>query len=129
MAVHHGKDGVVKVGTNVIGSVIAWKFTGKIDLVEKAVMGDSGKSYLTGLTDATGTLDCLLDPSDSTGQEALTIGAAVTLHLFPQGTGGTVGWTITAIIEQLDGQASMTEASKRSFTWRNNGTAPVWSAT
>ncbi|HZQ01415.1 MAG TPA: hypothetical protein VFB13_17855 [Reyranella sp.] len=127
MALHHGKDGVVKSGANAIASVTAWKFTGKIDLVESAVMGATNKTYLEGLTDFDGTVDCYLDPTDATGQETLTVGASVTLTLYPQGVSATANWVISAIITQLDAQASMTEVVKRSFTWKATA-APAWTA-
>ena len=122
MAVRHGKDGVVKQGSNTIASVTSWKMSEKAATADKSAMGDTYESHLVGLLSGDGSIDCLLDPSD-TAQEALTIGASVTLNLYPQGTTtGLKYLTFTATIVSLDFAGSLTEPSKRSFGFKANGT-------
>ena len=109
MTVHHGKDGVVKQGSNTIASVTGWKFSGKTAVADKSALGDSWESHVPGLNSADGSIDCFLDPSD-TAQEALTEGASVTLNLYPQGTtAGLKYWTFTATITGLDLSATITD--------------------
>lgn len=122
MAVRHGKDGVVKVGANTVASVTAWSLSEKIATVDKSAIGDTDETHLVGLKSGSGKVDCLLDPADANGQEALTLGASVTLNLYPQGTTtGLKYWTFTATIESLDGQGGVTEVGKRSFGFKANG--------
>jgi hypothetical protein len=62
-------------------------------------MGDSARTYKSSLTTYTGTIDVLWDETDTTGQGALTIGASVTLNLYPEGsTTGDIYYTGTAIV-------------------------------
>ena len=122
MSVHHGKDGVVKQGSNTIASVTSWKMSRKAATADKSALGDTYESHIIGLLSGDGSVDCLLDPSD-TAQEALTIGASVTLNLYPQGTTtGLKYLTFTASITGIDDSGTLTDTSKRSFTFKANGT-------
>ena len=61
-------------------------------------MGDSAKSYLSGMTDGGGSIECLFDPDDSTGQGAFIVDTNVELNLYPEGeTSGDVSFTGTQI--------------------------------
>jgi len=62
-------------------------------------MGDTARTYKSSLTTYTGSVDVLWDETDTTGQGALTIGAEVTLNLYPEGdTTGDTYYTGTAIV-------------------------------
>lgn len=122
MAVGHGLQGVLKISTSTVLQVQNIKVGTKIELVSKAVMGDTDETSLTGLRSGTITADALYDPADTTGQEAMTVGAAATLIVNPQGTTtGKKNLSVPVIIESVDIDIPMNGAVKRSFGARING--------
>lgn len=99
MATHTGSEGTVKVGSNAIAEIRSFSIEQSADTLEDTTMGDTARTYKSSLTTYTGTVDVLWDETDTTGQGALTIGAEVTLNLYPEGdvTGDTY-YTGTAIV-------------------------------
>ena len=85
MATHTGSEGTVKVGVNAIAEIRSFSIEESADTLEDTTMGDTARTYKSSLTNYTGTIDVLWDETDTTGQGALTIGAAVTLNLYPEG--------------------------------------------
>lgn len=111
MATHAGSEGTVKVGANAVAEIRSYSIEQTADTLEDTTMGDTARTYLPSLTTFTGTLDVLWDETDTTGQGALTIGASVTLNLYPEGavsgdtylsgTAIVTGRTITASYDGL----------------------------
>jgi hypothetical protein len=99
MATHTGSEGTVKVGANAIAEIRSFSIEETADTLEDTTMGDTARTYKPSLTTFTGTVDVLWDETDTTGQGALTIGAAVTLNLYPEGdTSGDTYYTGAAIV-------------------------------
>ena len=99
MATHTGSEGTVKVGANAIAEIRSFSIEESADTLEDTTMGDTARTYKSSLTTYTGTVDVLWDETDTTGQGALTIGASVTLNLYPEGdTSGDTYYTGTAIV-------------------------------
>lgn len=99
MATHAGSEGTVKVGANAIAEIRSYSIEQSADTLEDTTMGDTARTYKPSLTTYTGTIDVLWDETDTTGQGALTIGASVTLNLYPEGSStGDVYYTGTAIV-------------------------------
>ena len=99
MATHTGSEGTVKVGANAIAEIRSFSIEESADTLEDTTMGDTARTYKSSLTTYTGTVDVLWDETDTTGQGALTIGAEVTLNLYPEGdTSGDTYYTGTAIV-------------------------------
>jgi hypothetical protein len=99
MATHTGSEGTVKVGANAIAEIRSFSIEESADTLEDTTMGDTARTYKPSLTTYTGTVDVLWDETDTTGQGALTIGASVTLDLYPEGdASGDVYYTGTAIV-------------------------------
>ena len=99
MATHTGSEGTVKVGSNAIAEIRSFSMEETADTLEDTTMGDTARTYKSSLTTYTGSVDVLWDETDTTGQGALTIGAEVTLNLYPEGdTSGDVYYTGTAIV-------------------------------
>lgn len=123
MAIQHGKDGTVKVGSNTVGSIVSWSLSEKTATADTTAMGATYETHVIGVISGDGTIECYLDPADATGQEALTSGASVTLNLYPQGTTtGKKYKTMTATLNALDLDVNVTAASKRKFGFKANGT-------
>lgn len=126
MAVGHGLSGVLKSGSNTVGQLQNIKAGTKINLDSKAVMGDTWDTFLTGLSTGQVSADCLFDPADTLGQEGLTLGASVTLNVYPQGSStGKKYLIVPALVESIDVDVPMNGPVKRSFGARVNG-AVTW---
>lgn len=119
MAAHHGNEGTVKVSTNEVAEVQDWSYEDTVDLVEKSAMGDTTKSYLAGLKDGSGSVSCLWDETDTTGQGALVVGASVVLNLYPEGaaTGATYK-TGTVVVESVSVEGAKDDIVKQSFSFK-----------
>jgi len=121
MSYHHGNEGVVKVGANSIAEVQEWAYEeSDAAVLEKTSMGDSAAEYIAaGCKRGGGSVNCLLDETDTDGQNALTAGASVTLNLYPSGadTGNTY-WSGTVIIETVSMSGGKAGFEERTFTFR-----------
>ena len=115
MASHIGRDGIVKVGAATVAEVKSFSIEESADTVETTKMTDTARSHAITLTSFSGSLDCFWDETDTTGQGALTIGASVTLALYPEGdTTGDTYYSGTALVTGVSRSASfdgMVEAS------------------
>ena len=115
MASHIGRDGIVKVGANTVAEVKSFSIEESADTVETTKMTDTARSHAITLTSFSGSLDCFWDETDTTGQGALTIGASVTLALYPEGEAvGDTYYSGTALVTGVSRSASfdgMVEAS------------------
>lgn len=109
-----GRRGVVKVSGNTIAGVSSFSYSEKADSIDATVMGDTGKVYLTGLPDGSGTVECRFVNTDyaATGEGqgtalgVLKTGTQVTLQLIADSavtTGEFVGLSgSTCVITSYD---------------------------
>jgi hypothetical protein len=85
-------------------------------------MGDSARTYVAGLTSATGSVAVHYDETDTTGQGALTVGSEVTLALYVD---ADTYATVSAIITEAGVSSSFDGLVEGSFSFAANG-AVVW---
>jgi hypothetical protein len=105
MATHKGSEGTIKVGSNAVAELLSYSLTENVDLIETTNITDAARLYTTGKTSWGGEISTNWVEGD-TAQSAMTIGASVTLNVFPEGdTGGDTYYTGTAIITGLDKSA------------------------
>lgn len=126
MANHAGSEGVVKIGSSTVAEVRDWSLSETADTIEDTSMGDSARTRLASLTSASGSLSCFWDETDTAGQGAMTVGAAVTLKLYPEGaaTGDTFA-SLSCIITEAGKSASFDGMVESSFSFEGNG-AVTW---
>jgi len=99
MATHAGSEGTVKVGSDAIAEIRSFSIEETADTLEDTSMGDSARTYKPSLTSFSGSVDVFWDESDTAGQGGLTIGAEVTLNLYPEGdTAGDTYLSGSAIV-------------------------------
>ena len=99
MATHTGSEGTVKVGTDAVAEIRSFSIEETADTLDDTSMGDTARTFKPSLTTYTGSVDVLWDETDTSGQGALTIGAEVTLNLYPEGdTSGDTYLTGTSIV-------------------------------
>lgn len=126
MANHTGSEGVVKVGANTVAEVRDWSLSETADTIEDTSMGDSARTRKPGLTSASGSITAFWDEADTTGQGAMTVGAEVTLNLYPEGaTSGDTYATLSAIITEVGVSASFDGMVESTFSFEANG-AVTW---
>lgn len=123
MATYTGNDGVVKVGTNTVAEVTSFTVTENADRVEDTALGDTNRTYKSGLSDVSGTIECHYDDTDTSGQGAMTVGSTVSLVLWPLGAGtGNPEWTVSATILGINTTVQFNEIIGASFEWGAAGT-------
>ena len=121
MAVHSGKNGKVKVGANTVLKTRRWSIRETVSTDDTTAQGDTSQNHVVGIPGWSGSIDVLHDPADTTGQEALTIGASVTLGLYSDGDAtGKKYYSGTATITDISVDAPM-GAVTRSLTILGNG--------
>jgi hypothetical protein len=126
MANHTGSEGVVKVGANTVAEVRDWSLSETADTIEDTSMGDSARTRKPGLTSASGSISAFWDETDTTGQGALTVGAEVTLNLYPEGaTSGDTYASLSAIITEAGVSATFDGMVESTFSFEANG-AVTW---
>lgn len=127
MTTTHGKDGVLKIGANTVAEVKSFEINETNEVADDSAMGDSARTHLAGLADWSASMSCHWDPDDTTGQEALTIGASVTFNTFPQGdaSGDRTG-TGTATVVSVGAAATLDDIVSRDIEIKGNG-AFTWS--
>ena len=121
MATHHGKEGVVKAGSNVVGEVGSFTLETSADVVEDTQLSDATKSFLAGRTSFSGTLEMHYDETD-TAQETLTVGSSISFTLLPEGnTSGDQSFAGSGIITGMSINNSMDAVVSRSVTFQGPG--------
>ena len=122
MATSHGKAGLVKVGTDTIAETTGWSLTETAETVDDTAHGDTARTHLVGHTSWTASITCHLDPSDTSGQGALTVGASVTIKLYPAGdTSGDREYSGTATITSVSPNNALDAVNSVSFECQGNG--------
>jgi hypothetical protein len=126
MAVHKGSEGTVKVGTSSISEIVDWSLSESADVIDTSSMGDTARTFTSSLTTATGSISVRWDETDTSGQGAMTVGAEVTLNLYPEGAdSGDTYATLSAIITEAGKSASFDGLVEASFSFTANG-AVTW---
>jgi hypothetical protein len=125
MATHHGKEGVVTVGGVAVGELTSFTLETTGDVVEDTALADGTKSFVTGRTSFSGTLEMHFDETDSP-QETLLAGASISFVLLPEGnTAGDASYTGTGIVTGMSINNSMDAIVSRSVTFQGTGALTV----
>ena len=126
MALHKGSEGVVKIGSNTIAEVRDWSLEETAETIDSTELSDSAKTFEVGTTSWSGSLNCFWVETATTGQGACTVGASVTLNLYPEGaTTGDTYATGTALINSLSKSGGIDGLVEASFSFQGTG-ALTW---
>ena len=126
MATHHGKNGKVKLTTNVVASTTKWSINEQVEKADSTVMGDTAKTHKTGIPEWSAKVEGLYDPADTNGQNALTIGASVTVGLYSDGDAtGKKYFSGTASVIGIGREADMGDMVKFSCDLAGNGALSI----
>lgn len=122
MATHAGSEGTVKVGSDAIAEIRSFSLEETADTLEDTTMGDNARTYKSSLTTFTGSVDVFWDETDTAGQGALTIGASVTLNVYPEGdTAGDTYYSGSAIVTGVTRSSSFDGLVEASITVQGSG--------
>ena len=130
MATHVGKEGLVTVGGNTIAELNGWDTTETAEPVEDTELSDEWKTFKSGtdiVKEWKSKINCMWDETDTNGQEAMTVGASVTLVFKAEGAGAgdTIG-TGTGIVEEIGIKVERGATTEREFSIQGSGSL-VWS--
>tara|TARA_R110000803_G_scaffold94315_2_gene161950 strand:+ start:1282 stop:1668 length:387 start_codon:yes stop_codon:yes gene_type:complete len=121
MATHFGKEGVVTAGGTGIGELTGYTLETTADVVEDTQLSDSTKSFVTGRTSFSGTLDMSYDETD-TPQQTLTAGTTIAFILAPEGNASTdETFTGSGIITGMSVNVTLDGITTRSVTFQGTG--------
>ena len=122
MATHKGSEGTIKVGANAVAEIRSFSISQTGDTVEDTTMGDAARTYKPSLTSWSGSVEVYWDETDTNGQLALAVGAAVTLNAYPEGDGaGAYYYTGSAIVTGSTINSSFDGMVEASITVQGNG--------
>ena len=125
MATHHGKEGVVTVGGTAVGELTSFTLETTGDVVEDTALSDGTKSFVTGRTSFSGTLEMHFDETDAQ-QETLLAGASISFVLLPEGnTSGDASYTGTGIVTGMSINNAMDAIVSRTVTFQGTGALTV----
>ena len=121
MATHHGKEGVVTAGGTGVGELTGFTLETSADVVEDTALTDSTKSFVSGRTSFSGTLEMNYDETDSP-QQTLTAGTSIAFILLPEGNAsGDEKFSGSGIITGMSVNNSMDAIVSRTVTFQGTG--------
>ena len=122
MANHTGQAGLVKLGTDAVGSVTGFSLDTTGDVIESSNLGSTARQYMAGRTSFTASIEANFDETDSSGQLALTVGSTVALKLYPEGAdSGDYYWSGSAIVTGESHSVTLDDLIKSSMTLQGTG--------
>ena len=125
MATHHGKEGVVTVGGTAVGELTSFTLETTGDVVEDTALSDSAKSFVSGRTSFSGTLEMHFDESDAQ-QETLTAGSSISFVLLPEGNAsGDASYSGTGIVTGMSINNAMDAIVSRTVTFQGTGALTI----
>ena len=122
---HHGKEGVIKAGSDVIGSVTGFTIDTTADVVEDTSLGNTAKTYLAGRTAYSGSIDMHYDETD-TAQETLDAGASISFTLLPEGnSSGDQSFTGSGIVTSMSVGVTLDGVTTRTVAFQGTGALTI----
>ena len=119
MAVHKGSEGTVKVGSNTVAEITGFSFDETADTIETTALSNTARSYVSDYVTFSGTVDCMWDETDTSGQGAMTVGSTVTLNLYPEGGASSATYyTGSAVITSISRANAMGSVVTASFSFQ-----------
>ncbi len=122
---HHGKEGVIKCGSAVLGGITGFTIDTTADVVEDSSLGNSAKTYMAGRTAFSGSVEMHYDEGDA-AQETLDVGATISFTLLPEGnTSGDQSFAGSGIVSSMSVGVSLDGISTRSVAFQGTGALTI----
>lgn len=124
MTTTHGNDGTIYIGANVMAELVSYTLTEEATVADDSILGDAWDTHIPNKATRrwTGEATTRWDPSDVNGQEALQIGAGITINLYP--AGNVVGKSYRfgqATVMSVGVTVNRANAVERTFRFQGNG--------
>jgi len=125
MANHKGSEGTVRVGANTIAEITAYTVSQTATTIEDTELSDSASTFQVGTTSWSGSVSCFWDETD-TAQGAMTIGASVSLGLYPEESAtGNTKLSGTALITGIEIGGAINGIVTANFTFQGTGALTI----
>jgi predicted secreted protein len=125
MATHTGSEGVIKIGSTVLGELRSYTLEQTSDTIEDTSLGDTTRTYKAGLKGFSGSASLFFDEADA-GQLLVTAGSAITINLSPEGTSaGDKFFSGDAIVTAYNVSASFDGMVEAEMTFTGTGAVTV----
>lgn len=111
MTTIHGSAGTVKIGSDTLVEISDFSIEESAEFADDTPLGETARtSNATAMTSWSASINCMLDETDTTGQQTLTAGASVTFNAYTEGDtstkyqySGTLRITSRSISQPKDG--------------------------
>ena len=121
MATHNSSQGLIKVGTDTLGELKSFSFSETAGTIETSTLSSTAKTFAVGQTSFSGSAEAYWD-NDDTAQNALSNGAVVELHFYPEGaTSGDKFRSGTCIVSEVSTSLSTEGTVEASFSFTGSG--------
>jgi predicted secreted protein len=121
MATHTGSEGLIKVGTTTVGELRSYTLEQTSDTIEDTSLGDSSRTYKTGLKGFSGSASLFFDEADA-GQILMVVGTEITIKVFPEGaSSGDKFYEGSAIVTGYNVSASFDGMVEAEMTFTGTG--------
>ena len=122
MSNHKGSDGTVKIGTDdLVAELKSWSLSQSVNTIDDSTIADAWATKKAGQKSWSGSVDAFWDEVDA-AQTALTIGAEITLNVYPEGDVSTnIFWSGTAIVTSIENSGAIDGMVEASFSFEGNG--------
>ena len=121
MATHTGSEGLIKVGSTTVGELRSYTLEQTSDTIEDTSLGDSSRTFKTGLKGFSGSASLFFDEADA-GQILLVVGGEITIKVFPEGaTAGDKFYEGSAVVTAYNISASFDGLVEAEMTFTGTG--------
>jgi len=122
MTTHTGNGGLVKISANTVAEILDWSLTEGVNVIDDTVQSDAADTHKTGTTNWSGSANGYWDETDTNGQEAMTNGASIEIHLLPDGSAASdIDFNGTATISGIERASANNAIVTVNFTFTGNG--------
>jgi len=124
MANHAGKEGTVKIGASTIAEIREYSIEETGDTADNTTLDNTTgwKTHLATFSGWSGSVSCYWDETDTNGQQTLTIGASVTLNVYPEGAGtADEFYSGTATVTGISRKAAFDGMVEAEFSFLGSG--------
>jgi len=121
MATHNSSQGLIKVAGDTLGELKSFNFSETAGTIETSNLSSTAKTYAVGQTSFSGSAEAYWDNGDA-AQNALSNGAIVTMHFYPQGLASNDKFRSgTCIVSEISTSLSTEGMVEASFSFTGSG--------
>ena len=121
MACYTGKDGALSLGGSNIGQLTSWTVTENVDTIECTHMGQSWKTYKTGIAEWEGSFEAVYDGDRQDLSAELATGTQYALVAYPESADTDHNLSGNVILTSLEWTAELDDVIRLSATFTGTG--------